>query len=280
MSIAGGFENAPALGRSIGCDAIQIFTKNANQWRARPIGEDEPGRFKKSLQENDIRAVIAHDTYLINLASPDTALWKRSVAAFAEELTRCRILGITLLVTHPGSHMGKGEDYGISRVAEGLDAAFESAGAAARGVRVLLENTAGQGNGLGYRFEQLAGIIRRCSRKRRLGACLDTAHMFAAGYDLRTPGAWKDTMRALEDALGPGRLAAIHLNDSKKDLGSRVDRHDRVGRGAIGKQGFEGVLADPRVAGLPLILEVPGGMEAFKEDLALLRRLARRKPTS
>ena len=275
MSIAGGPYRACERGCSIGCDAIQIFTKSPSQWAAGALTEEDARRFREAREECGIRAVIAHDSYLINLASPRVALWKKSVRAFADEMERCRLLGIGHLVTHPGSPGDRGADWGLARVAEAVDAAIDLLPETNR-VKVLLETTAGMGASIGHTFEQLAGIRARARRKRRIGYCLDTAHILAAGYEYRTPGAFEETVRRFDDLCGIGNLMAIHLNDSKKDLGARVDRHERIGRGLVGKRALARWIADPRFSGIPVILEVPGGMKAFEEDLGLLRGLVRK----
>jgi len=272
VSIAGGLEQAPLRGRQIGCDTIQIFTKSNRQWRARPLGEPEVLEFRRNLRATGIRPVVAHDCYLVNLAAPALAMWRRSLAAFEDELVRAEQLGIPYLVTHPGSHAGAGEAAGIARVAEALN----RVGAGGRRVRVLLEVTAGQGTSLGYRFEHLAAILARVERGEHLGVCLDTCHLLAAGYDIRTPEGYRDTLRALQACLGLRRVQAIHLNDSQAGLGSRVDRHAHIGEGALGLRAFGFFLRDPRLRRVPMILETPKDGDAVRADrrnLARLRRL-------
>ncbi|HWQ16067.1 MAG TPA: deoxyribonuclease IV [Roseiflexaceae bacterium] len=273
MSIAGGLHSAFGHGQRAGCDVIQIFSKNQQQWRARPLTEEEIARFKEEQARCGIPAVLVHDSYLINLGSPDDALWEKSLAAFGEELARCAALGVPYLVMHPGAHTGSGEEAGLKRVALALSRLFDAG--MGQGVMVLLETTAGQGSCLGYRFEHLTRIIERCSHPERLGVCVDTCHIFAAGYDIRTPEAYAATMEELKRAVGLERVRAFHLNDSLKGLGSRVDRHTHIGEGCIGLEGFRAIVNDPRFAGLPMVLETPKGddLEDDIRNLATLRGL-------
>lgn len=273
MSIAGGMDQAVLRARMVGCDALQVFTKNNNQWRAAPFREGEVEAFRRRLAESGIGPVVAHDGYLINLAARNRPLWKKSLAAFIVELERCATLGIPSLVTHPGSHGGAGEGEGIRRVAEALEAALT----AVPGPMVLLEATAGQGTSLGWRLEQLAAIRAAVPARRRVGVCLDTCHLFAAGYDFRTPPTYRALRREIDATLGPGLVRAIHMNDSKKGLGSRVDRHEHIGRGEIGPAGFRQFVRDPAWRGLPMLLETPKEPDFRRTDrrnLAVLRRLA------
>jgi deoxyribonuclease-4 len=272
LSIAGGLHLACERARDLGCDALQIFVKNERQWSARPIPGDEAARFRKARVECGVRSVLAHDTYLINLASPDTALWEKSKAAFLDEMGRCEVLGVDALVTHPGSPRDAGDARGISLIAEALDGILR----ATRGsrVRVLLETTAGQGSTLGWKFGQLAAIRDLMKDVDRLGYCLDTCHAFAAGYDISTPSGYDRTMEEFDRVLGLRNLGAVHVNDSKQGLGSRVDRHEHIGKGEIGLGAFRRLMRDPRLREVPKVLETPkeGGMDAV--NLALLRRLA------
>ena len=277
MSIAGGVDRAPLRGREVGCDAIQIFTKSNRQWRARPLGDDEVEAFRTNLKATGIGPVVAHDCYLVNLAAPVAAVWKRSVAAFREELERAERLKIPYLVTHPGSHLSAGEADGIARVAEALNVLH--AALPRHRVRVLLESTAGQGTSLGHRFEQLAAILEQVETAHRVGLCLDTCHLFAAGYDIRSPAGYHETMRALAACVGHARVKAIHLNDSRQGLGSRVDRHAHIGEGRLGSAAFRLFLNDPRFRTVPMILETPKGADlvtADRRNLARLRRLLNR----
>lgn len=271
MSIAGSPHLAAERGRSVGCDAIQIFTKAPSQWAAKEITEQDGVRFREACVEHRIASVVAHNSYLINLGSFDGKLWKRSIAAMADEMERCRTLGVDKIVAHPGAHQGNGIDAGIARIAKGLDAVFETLPAANK-VTILLETTAGMGTSVGHTFEQLAAVRKACKAKRRVGYCLDTAHILAAGYEYRTPASYEETIAAFDRVCGLRRLGAVHLNDSKKDLGTRVDRHDRVGEGFAGRKPLARFVADERLTGVPIILEIPGGMDAYREDILALRR--------
>lgn len=270
MSIAGGVSKALDRGEQIGCEAIQIFTKNQNQWQAKPLEAREIERFRRRQQETGIHPIVAHDAYLINLASPDDALWEKSLNAFIDELERAEALGLMGVVMHPGAHMGAGEQAGIERIARALDRAH----AATAGFRTLtlLEITAGQGTNLGYTFEQLAAIRNLVDDPDRVGICFDTAHALAAGYDYRTPEAYAAMWEHFDQVLGLELLKCFHFNDSKRDLGSRVDRHTHIGQGYVGLEGFRLILNDPRFDGLPMLLETPKGPD-MKEDVENLRVL-------
>jgi deoxyribonuclease-4 len=270
MSIAGGLHRAFAHGERAGCDTLQIFSKNQQQWRARPLAAEEIAQFQAEQARTGIRPVVVHDSYLINLASPDDALWEKSVAAFAEELERAAALGCPFLVTHPGAHMGAGEEAGLRRVAAALNRLF-AAGAGA-GVTVLLENTAGQGSSLGASFAHLARLLELSAFPERLGICIDTCHLLAAGYDFRTPETYAATFGELDRLVGLDRVKVFHLNDSQRDLGARVDRHAHIGEGFVGLEGFRLLVNDPRFAGAPMILETPKG-DDLAEDIANLARL-------
>ncbi|MGN6561950.1 MAG: deoxyribonuclease IV [Thermomicrobiales bacterium] len=275
MSISGGLDKAVGRGVAVGCTALQVFTKNANQWRAKPLGEDEIGRFTEALAASPIGAdaVVAHDSYLINLGSPDEAKWEQSVAAFTDELCRCDQLGIPYLVTHPGAHMGTGEDVGLARVAAGLARAL----AASERTMVLLETTAGQGTALGYQFAHLGRLLTLTPAEfaGRVGVCLDTCHIFVAGYDLTTPEGYAATWAEFDREIGRDRLKVLHLNDAKKPLGSRVDRHEHLGKGHIGEAGFRQIMNDPALHDRLLLLETPKGDDCAedRENMAFLRGL-------
>jgi len=276
MSIAGGVDRAPLRGREAGCDTIQVFTKSNRQWRARPLQDQEIEAFQRNLQVAGIGPVVAHDCYLLNLAAPRVPLWKRSVGAFREELERAERLGIPYLVTHPGSHCGAGEGEGVARVAEALNVLH--AALPNHRAQILLETTAGQGTSLGSRFEQLAAILEQVEAADRVGLCLDTCHLFAAGYDIRSLTGYRRTMRELNGCLGIFRVKAVHLNDSQQGLGSRVDRHEHIGEGRLGLAPFGLILNDPRLRRVPMILETPKGpnpVAADRRNLARLRRLVR-----
>ncbi len=273
MSIAGGLHLAFNHAVAAGCGVLQIFTKSSNQWRAKPLTDDDVARFEEARRRTGIRRVVAHDSYLINLASPDPALWKKSLDAFLVELERAERLGLDGLVFHPGAHMGAGEEAGLGRVAKALDAAHTRC----RGYRcrTLIETTAGQGTSLGWRFEHLAGLLDRVRDPARVGVCLDTCHVFAAGYDLRTPSAYRATMRAFDRIVGLERIQAFHVNDSKRELGSRVDRHAHIGAGMIGLEGFRCLMNDRRFRRVPMILETEKEGDMDRANLAALRGLRR-----
>ncbi len=273
MSIAGGVEQALLRGKEVGCEAVQLFTKAPNRWHARAFKPAEVARFVRVQEEVGIAPVFAHDAYLINLASPDNALWERSVDAFVEEVERCHLLGLPYLVTHAGSHKESGEGAGLQRIVEALDLVCERTPEAQ--VQILLETTAGQGSALCYRFEHLAWIIERAACPERLGVCFDTCHVFAAGYDLRTPEGYAETMAQLDALVGLERVKAFHLNDALKGVGSRVDRHTHIGQGTLGLEPFRMLLNDPRFREHPMVLETPKGpeMEEDRQNLAVLRRL-------
>src|SRR5580658_5696106 len=273
MSIAGGVSESIGRGASIGCDCIQIFTKSSRTWKNKPYTEEEIASFKRNLRESEIGCVIAHDSYLVNLGAPDDALRKKSIAGFIDELERCEALGVPWLVTHPGSHVGSGEDVGIATIAASIDEAHEAC--PGYNVKVALEITAGQGSNLGYSFQQMGRIFNSVKENDRLRLCFDTEHAFASGYDLRTPEGYENTFSELDKFIGIKKLAAFHLNDSIKDFHSRVDRHQHIGKGFIGLGAFRRLLNDPRFFGLPMCLETPKGPE-MKEDvenLATLRSL-------
>ncbi|HIE39230.1 MAG TPA: deoxyribonuclease IV [Anaerolineales bacterium] len=272
-SIAGGLHRAFDRARSVGCEAVQIFVKSNRSWAVKPLTEEEVARFKAKAAETGIHPVVAHTSYLLNLASPDGDLWRRSRDTLIIELERCEALDVGWLVLHPGSHVGAGEEAGLARVAQALGEVH----AATPGFRtqILLETTAGQGTNLGYRFEQLAWLLEQTPQGERLGVCFDTCHVFAAGYELRTRGGYEATMAAFDQIVGLSRLKAVHLNDSKGELGSRKDRHEHIGEGHIGLEGFRHVLNDPRLAGLPGLLETPKSDDLHEdaENLAVLRSL-------
>ncbi len=270
-SIAGGVHNAILTGRKIGCDVVQIFSKNQMQWNGKPLSEEDVRKFRQATEETGVIPVTVHDAYLINLSSTNPDTYRRSYRAFVDELVRCEQLGVPYLVMHPGSHLGAGEEVGLQRIAESIVRAYRESGV--RQTVVLLETTAGQGTNLGYRFEHLKQIIDIAGLGNRIAVCLDTCHIFAAGYDIRTLRAWEETKAEFDRIIGLEKLTAFHLNDSKRELGSRVDRHARIGQGEIGKDAFRILLNDPDLRHIPMILEIPGGDQAYREDLVLLRSL-------
>jgi deoxyribonuclease IV len=270
MPIAGGVSEALARGQRVGCECIQIFTKSARQWASKPYLDEEVKAFRSRQKEVGIAIVVAHDSYLLNLGAPDDRLRKRSLAGFIDELERCEMLGIPNLIAHPGSHVGSGEDAGIATIARSIDQVH--AACPGYSVKVTLELTAGQGTNLGCSFEQMRRIFDRVKRSERLRLCVDTEHAFAAGYDLRSGEGYDRTFGELAEKIGLDRLAAFHLNDSKKPLGSRVDRHEHIGKGHLGLEPFRRLLNDPRFAGLPMCLETPKGPD-LKEDVENLTTL-------
>ncbi|HEU4436347.1 MAG TPA: deoxyribonuclease IV [candidate division Zixibacteria bacterium] len=273
MSIAGGVFNAFLHGKSVGCNTIQIFVKSNNQWRAKPLSDEEVEKYHQLQKETGINPVVAHDSYLINAASQDSALFAKSRDALKIELERCQKLKIPYLVMHPGSHLGAGEKVGLATIARAINEIFDQLEDG--GTKIALEATAGQGSNLGYRFEHLAEIIGQVKEQKRMAVCMDTCHVFAAGYDIRTVEGYKNVMAEFDRIIGLPHLAAIHFNDSKKGLGSRVDRHEHIGKGELGKEAFGFFLNDARLARVPKILETPKGPD-YAEDkmnLKVLRSL-------
>jgi deoxyribonuclease-4 len=280
QSIAGGYYKAVEIAHSLKCDCVQLFTKNNNQWRAKELTDEDVRQFRGKLKELGVTHPLAHDSYLINLASPDRELWKKSVDSFVMEMLRADRLGIPYLVTHPGAYTTSSEEAGIAAVVRALDEVHRQT----RGIKTkcLLETTAGQGSCIGCRFEHLAAIIDRVQDSDRLGVCVDTCHIFAAGYPIGTEKEYRATIRELDKTIGIKLVRAIHLNDSVKPLGSRVDRHAHIGRGMIGKEGFRLLLNDRRFRKVPMYLETPKGIEKGKNldtiNLRTLRRLVVKSP--
>ena len=273
MSIAGGVDKALLEGKKVDCDVIQIFTKSSRQWAAQPYTKEEIENFHANQKESGIVMVIAHDSYLLNLGSPNQGLRKRSVSGFIDEMERCESLSIPYLVAHPGAHVGTGEEEGIKTIARSLDEIHK--GCPKYNVSVALEITAGQGSNLGYRFEQIRAMIDATRESDRLRVCFDTEHAFAAGYDIRTREGYERTFSEFDELIGLKLLAAFHLNDSKKEFHSRVDRHEHIGKGHIGVEAFRRLMNDQRFWALPMCLETPKGPD-LKEDvenLGLLRSL-------
>ncbi|MGA2231781.1 MAG: deoxyribonuclease IV [Tepidisphaeraceae bacterium] len=254
LSIAGGMHHALTAAEALSMDTVQVFTKNQQQWKCKPLEAEGIAQWKLNCNRLKWNQTVSHDSYLINLASPDDKVWQASIALFIEEISRCDLLGIPYLVTHPGAHVGSGEEAGLRRVAAGLDQVH--AAISAGGVLTCLEITAGQGTGLGYKLEHLAEIIERVKSPERLAVCLDTAHLFAAGYDFRGRK-YAAFRKQIEATIGLDRVKVLHLNDSKKDLGSRVDRHEHIGLGKIGVEGFRPIVRDKAFKKIPKILETP-----------------------
>jgi deoxyribonuclease-4 len=273
MSIAGGLPNALDRAREAGASVVQIFLKNQVQWAGRALAADEVAEFERRRAATGIETVFAHATYLINLAAPDEAEWRRAVDAFTDELERAERLGLPFVVIHAGSHRGAGRPAGVARVVRAVDELHGRT--AGYGVRIALENSAGGGHLLGARAGELGAILRAVRAPERLRVCLDTCHLFAAGHDIRTAARLGAVLRGFERALGPDRIVAFHLNDAKAPLGSGLDRHEHIGRGTIGPAAFRALLRHPRLGGLPMVLETPkeGGWD--RKNLAVLRRLRR-----
>lgn len=275
MSTAGGLETAFERGDALGCTAIQIFTSSPRQWKGRALTDAEVRAFRAAWDASGVRTCFAHDIYLTRLGTRDRTILARSRDAFRHELTTCQRLGLPYLVMHPVGDIDADQDAVLDRVAASLNRIFEAV--PDEGTAVCLETTAGQGADVGYRFEQLARIIAGVEQESRLGVCLDTCHVFAAGYDLSKPAGYRETLAAFDGAIGFERLKVVHCNDSLKPLGSRVDRHAHIGQGAIGQAAFGRLLRDRRLASVPKVLETPKENDMDRHNLSLLRRLARRK---
>lgn len=279
MSIAGGIHKAPARGTRVGCGVIQVFTQNSNQWRGKMPTDGEAALFREQWEAAGLHEIVAHDIYLINLAAPPGETRDKSLAAFREEMERCARLGIGMIVMHPGAHLGDGEETGIRRICEAFDrlipAVPEFAGV------VLLETTAGQGTSLGHTFEHLAAIIAGTAFPDRFAVCFDTCHAFAAGYDFTTGEGYRRVFAEFDRLVGLDRLRCFHLNDSRKGLNSRVDRHEHIGRGMLGLEPFRLLMNDGRFTTVPKILETPKGDDDEFDvmNLNTLRGLARRHTT-
>ena len=269
-STAGGVSKSIERAEKLGFTAIQIFTKNNNRWFQKPFDQKEIDKFKTNLKNSSIKFVVSHDSYLINLCAKDKSILKKSRDAFLDELTRCEQLGIPYLNFHPGSHVGAGEKDGIKLIAESLNIVHDKT----KNFKVnsMLEATAGAGTAIGYRFEQLREIIDLVDDKERMSVCIDTAHIFAAGYDIKNSKNYKNVIKEFDNIIGLERLKCFHMNDSKKELGSRRDRHEHIGKGFIGKEGFSNIMNDKRLKKIPKILETPKGKE-MKEDIKNIKTL-------
>jgi deoxyribonuclease-4 len=268
---AGGVFNALYSGKEIGCDVVQLFSKNQMQWKGKPLTDEEVGKFHAAILETAVYPVAIHDAYLINLASPKAATYKKSFTAFVEELQRSEKLGVPYLIMHPGSHVGSGEGEGLQKIAKSLKKAYHES--KVENTTILLEATAGQGTNLGYTFEQLKYIIDESQLNDQVAVCVDTCHIFTAGYDIRNPESWDKVKQQFDQVIGLEKLKVFHLNDSKRELGSKRDRHERIGKGEIGLAGFRALLNDPELRNIPMIMEIPGGEGAYAEDLILLRSI-------
>jgi deoxyribonuclease-4 len=272
VSAAGGVENAPLNAARIGANAFALFTKNQRQWNAKPLKGDSIEAFKRNLQAAGIdpRHVLPHDSYLINLGNPDREKREKSLQAFIDETRRAEQLGLQLLNFHPGSHLGRiSEEDCLSLIADGMNTAL----AETDSVKLVIETTSGQGSNLGYRFEHLADLIERSKDPARVGVCIDTCHIFAAGYDIRSERSYRSTMNEFERIIGFDKLMGVHLNDAKSDLGSRVDRHNSLREGNIGETGFQLLMQDPRFDDIPIVLETPDP-DRWPEEIEWLRSRA------
>jgi deoxyribonuclease-4 len=273
MSIAGGYEKALLAAQAHQCRAVQLFTKSSNQWKAKELTAEEIRTFRRTLRQTGLKQTLAHDCYLINLASPEEQLYRRSLEAFVVELQRAEALGLRYLVTHPGSPTDGDEQAGLARVARALDEVHQRCPGFR--VQILLETTAGQGNSLGHRFEHLARIRELVAEPERVGVCLDTCHVFAAGYALAPEKEYRATLREFDRVIGLKRLRAFHVNDSLKPQGSRVDRHAHLGQGCLGLEPFRLLVNDPRFRNRPMILETPKENDMDAVNLRTLRELVR-----
>jgi deoxyribonuclease-4 len=275
MSIAGGCHLALEIAHEHGCASVQLFTKNASQWQAKDLTDEEVQTFRRTLRKTRLRQAISHDSYLINLASPDKALYRRSIEAAIVEMQRAERLGLRYLVMHPGAAVDSDEEAGLAKIAAALDTIQRRCPGFR--VQILLETTAGQGGCLGHRFEHLASILALVAEPQRYGVCFDTCHVFAAGYALAPEAEYRATMRAFDKVVGLGRLRVFHLNDSLKPQGSRVDRHAHIGQGCLGLEPFRLLVNDPRFRNRPMILETPkeetDGNTMDATNLAVLRSL-------
>lgn len=270
-SAAGGVHNAILEGARIGATTVQLFTSNQKRWQSKPISEGDVGLWKAALEETGLRQIMSHDSYLINLGSPNPELLQKSRDAFAAEAERCIQLGISYLNFHPGAHLKEGIEACMDRIVESMLLVKPILDKG--NTRLLLESTAGQGSAIGARFEELAYILEKVEKHIPVGVCIDTCHVFAAGYDIRTPEAWDKTLKEFDQKVGLRHLFAFHINDSVKDLGSRVDRHAHLGKGMIGLDAFKFLMQDPRTRYLPKYLETPEGPTVWVKEIQLLREL-------
>ncbi|MCF7885763.1 MAG: deoxyribonuclease IV [Candidatus Marinimicrobia bacterium] len=272
VSISGGVEKSPTRGKNYGCDAMQIFTANQRRWEGKPITDEAAKEFKQELEKNQIKSVVTHDNYLINLAKPDKQKRQKSLDAFYREIMRSDKLGIPYIVFHPGSHLGKGEDYGLKQIAESIDIVLEKAEDTSP--LLLLEITAGQGTNLGYTFEHLRTIIDLSDNPERLAVCYDTCHAHSAGYDITSKEKYNDTFKKFDEVIGLELLKVFHFNDTQKELGSKKDRHASLGEGILGWEPFRRIVCDERFKEVPMLLETPD-QKKYKQEIATLKKFAR-----
>jgi deoxyribonuclease-4 len=271
MWATGGVHRALERGADLGCDVVQVFTRNPSRWNSKPLSREQVEACRRAQAESGVRLFAAHDSYLINLASPDEALRKQSLAAMRDELARADLLGIEWVVTHMGAHLGEGVDRGLARLVDSLNRAVN---ATPNGrAKIALEVTAGQGTALGARFEHLAAVLQQVRRPERFGVCLDTCHVHAAGYAWRGQAAYDALWAEFDSVIGLDRLKLLHANDAKRECGSRVDRHEHLGKGRIGLATFRRLVRDPRLARVPIILETPQAETMHRENLELLRSM-------
>ncbi|MBR7047134.1 MAG: deoxyribonuclease IV [Campylobacter sp.] len=271
VSASGGVFNAPINAKNIGADAFALFVKNQRQWSAKPLSDNDIAKFKANLATSGIKSdhIVAHDSYLINLGHPDEILRKKSLETFIDEVERCEKLGIKLLNFHPGSHLNEiSAEICLQNIANSLNFAIANT----NGVKLVIENTAGQGSNLGFKFEQIAYIIERITDKRRIGVCIDTCHAFAGGYDFRTKKSYEKTMGEFDRIIGYKFLSGMHLNDTKNELGVRKDRHESLGKGFLGLQSFENIMNDKQIDEIPLILETIDD-SIWADEIKILRNL-------
>jgi deoxyribonuclease-4 len=268
VSTSGGVEHAPQNAQSIGAKAFAMFTRNQRRWVSKPLTDKNIIQFKEHCRKGgyDPGHILPHDSYLINLGHPEAPALEKSRTAFLDEMQRCEKLGLQSLNFHPGSHLNKMDpDHCLERIAQSINLALEKTA----GVTAVIENTAGQGTNMGHQFEHLARIIGNVQDKRRIGVCLDTCHTYSAGYDIKTAAGFENTLQAFDDLVGIGYLKAMHLNDSKKAFGSRVDRHECIGRGSLGLEPFKFIMNDPRFDHIPMVLETPDP-SIWAEEIKLL----------
>lgn len=275
VSVAGGLDKVVPRAVKIGCETIQIFTKSNIQWGSRELTEDEIKNFQIDLKKFNIHPVVVHSSYLINLCARDREILKKSREAFIDELKRCESIGAMYLVFHPGAHLGKGEDYGIKLTAESINLSHERT----KNFKTLtvIEITSGQGTAIGYRFDQIKKIIDLVEDKSRVGVCIDTCHLFSAGYDIRSEKGCENVFKEFDEMIGIERIKVFHLNDSKRELNSRIDRHYHIGKGYIGKDAFRYIMRNPNFKNIPKIIETPKGYDDKFDiaNLTALRRLAK-----
>lgn len=270
MPTSKGLGNALREGKKIGCTAVQVFTSSPQMWKSAPVTDEKVADFKKAQEETGITQVITHDSYLINLCGTDPAMREKSIQGLIHELHRSALYGIRYVVSHMGAHMGMGADCGITAIAEATHRVIEES---PNEVTILMETTAGQGSSMNANFEELARLIELADGHDRLAVCLDTCHIFAAGYDIRTEEGFAKTFEAFDHLIGFDKLKVVHCNDSKKPLGSRVDRHEHLGRGEIGPKAFELLMNDPRLEEIPIIVETPESETKHAENIAFLKSL-------